>query len=57
MTSAAGTADYQFECVYVEESGNLIGNTVQAHLNTTGTMRKVGDQWLFQTFVAGGGSL
>lgn len=51
------TADFQFECVYVEESGNLTGNAVMAHLNATGTMRKVGDEWLFQTFVAGVGSL
>jgi ketosteroid isomerase-like protein len=51
------TANFQFECVYVEESGNLTGSPVEAHLNATGTMRKVGDEWLFQTFVAGAGSL
>jgi ketosteroid isomerase-like protein len=52
-----GTADYRFECVYLVESANLTGQTVAAHLNATGTMRKVGDRWLFQTFVAGAGSL
>lgn len=51
------TATYGFECIYVEDAANLTGNAVQAHLNATGTMRKVGDRWLFQTFVAGAGSL
>lgn len=51
------TASYQFECVYVAESPNLTGLPVQAHLNASGTMRKVGDRWLFETFVAGAGSL
>jgi len=50
-------ATYQFECVYVEDGSNLTGHPVVAHLNATGTMRKVGDRWLFETFVAGAGSL
>lgn len=50
-------ADYAFECVYVAETGNLAGQTVLAHLNATGTMRKVGDRWLFEHFQGGVGPL
>lgn len=50
-------AEYGFECVYVEESSNLTGNEVMAHLNATGTMRKVGNRWLFETFQGGAGAL
>lgn len=54
------TAEYEFECVYLTDVAtgeSLAGQTVHAHLNATGTMRKVGDRWLFQTFHAGLGSL
>lgn len=50
-------ADYAFECVYVAETGNLAGQTVLAHLNATGSMRKVGDRWLFEHFQGGVGPL
>lgn len=53
-------ADYAFECIEVEEveeTGNLVGNEVLAHLNGTGTMRKVGNRWLFETFQSGVGPL
>lgn len=51
------TAEYAFECVYVPDTGNLAGQTVVAHLNASGTLRKVGDQWLFDSFVGGVGPL
>lgn len=51
------TASFGFECVYLADSGNLTGQTVVAHLNATGTMRKVGDRWLFQHFQGGAGPL
>lgn len=52
-------AEFGFECVYVAEppSGVLTGNSVVAHLNATGVMRKVGDRWLFESFVGGVGPL
>lgn len=52
-------AEYAFECVYVSEpaDGVLTGNSVVAHLNATGVMRKVGDRWLFESFVGGAGPL
>lgn len=51
------TAEFAFECVFVAETGNLAGETVLAHLNGTGTMRKVGDRWLFAEFQGGAGPL
>lgn len=51
------TATYAFECVYVPDTGNLAGQTVVAHLNASGTLRKVGDRWLFDSFVGGVGPL
>lgn len=51
------TATYGFECVYVPDTGNLAGQTVVAHLNASGTLRKVGDRWLFESFVGGVGPL
>lgn len=52
-------AEFGFECVYVVEpsDGVLTGNSVVAHLNATGVMRKVGNQWLFERFVGGAGPL
>lgn len=52
-------AEFGFECVYVAEppSGVLTGNPVTAHLHATGFMRKVGDRWLFESFVGGAGPL
>lgn len=50
-------AEYGFECIYAEETGDLTGNEVLAHLNATGTMRKVGNRWLFEHFEGGVGPL
>lgn len=51
------TATYAFECVYVPDTGNLAGQAVVAHLNASGTLRKVGDRWLFDSFTGGVGPL
>lgn len=51
------TATYGFECVYVPDTGNLAGQAVVAHLNASGTLRKVGDRWLFASFTGGAGPL
>lgn len=51
------TATYAFECVYVPDAGNLAGQAVVAHLNASGTLRKVGDRWLFDSFTGGVGPL
>lgn len=59
VTIHGNRAEYGFECVYVAEPSNgmLAGNSVVAHLNATGVMRKVGDRWLFESFVGGVGPL
>lgn len=51
------SATYAFECVYVPDTGNLAGQTVVAHLAAQGTLTKVGDRWLFQTFTGSVGPL
>lgn len=51
------TATCAFECVYVPDTGSLAGQTVVAHLNASGTLRKVGDEWLFDSFTGGVGPL
>lgn len=50
-------ATFAFECVYVPDTGNLTGQSVVAHLNASGTLRKVGNRWLFEEFVGGIGPL
>lgn len=59
VTIHGNRAEFGFECVYVAEpsDGVLAGNAVVAHLNATGVMRKVGDRWLFESFVGGAGPL
>lgn len=51
------TAEFAFECVLLPETGNLTGQEVVAHVNATGTMRKVGNRWLFSEFQGGAGPL
>lgn len=50
-------AEFGFECIFVEDGNDLTGSPVLAHLNATGTMRKVDGHWLFQSFQSGAGAL
>lgn len=50
-------ASFAFECVYVPDVGDLGGQSVVVHLNASGTMRRVGDEWRFDRFVGGAGPL
>lgn len=51
------TATFAFECIFVPDTGNLAGQTVVAHLSARGTLVKVGDRWLVQTWVGSPGPL
>lgn len=57
VTVRGNTATFAFECVYLPETGNLTGQAVVAHLNASGTLRKVGERWLFEEFIGGIGPL
>lgn len=57
VTIHGNRAEFAFECVYVPDTGLLAGQSVTAHLNATGIMRKVGNRWLFERFVGAPGPL
>lgn len=49
---------FQLECIFLEDDPvSLAGHEILLHLNGTGTIRKVGTRWLFETFDGGPGAI
>lgn len=49
---------FQLECIFLEDDAvSLAGKEILLHLHATGTIRRVGTRWLFQTFNGGPGAL
>jgi ketosteroid isomerase-like protein len=51
-------ARFQLECIFLEDDPvSLAGHEILLHLHATGTIRKVGTRWLFDTFNGGPGAI